>query len=389
MSKLDIGVGKVKAIVTVTDSRGRNNSKTVELNIREYQAPKILNFNVSRQNNSDTVIITKKAKAQKIVSSNRTVLTTNYEYSQGAIDTYAKSGYTGTWNTSTPLSNLSVGEVVLLQLYNTSRCDYDLIIASVNTINSNSVNTTSIGLDNSTNYNSYTVRTEYKLSSADTWTAWRTETDGSATINSSGWNVTKSYDIRVILADKLNQTVVMASISTAKTLVSYYKDIGVGIGKMWERGVLDVEGDTFVSGTLDSKSVKQNGRTLIDMFYPVGSIFITTVNTNPSSYMGGSWVRFGNGQTLIGVDESDTDFSTVQKTGGSKSHTIDYDNLPARAGKQVSWKGGLTSYSEWKSGNLAEGTWIMSNAYDTQTPWGKAISNLQPYITVYMWRRTA
>lgn len=394
LSKFDVGVGKVKAIVTVKDSRGRSNSKTVELNIREYQAPKILNFSVSRQNNSDTVIIMKKAKAQKIVSSNRTVLTTNYEYSQGAIDTYSKSGYTGTWSTSTPLSNLTVGEVVLLQLYNTSRCDYDLIVASVNTINSNSVNTTSIGLDNSTNYNSYTVRTEYKLSSAETWTAWRTETDSSATINSSGWDVTKSYDIRVILADKLNQTVVMASISTSKTLVSYYKDIGVGIGKMWERGVLDVGGDMYVSGTLDSatingRDIKQNGRTLLDMFYPVGAIFITTVNTNPSSYMGGTWVRFGNGQTLVGVNESDTDFSIVQKTGGAKSHTIDYDNLPARAGKQVSWKGGVTSYSEWKSGNLAKDTWIMSNAYDTQTPFGQSISNLQPYITVYMWRRTA
>lgn len=264
LSKFDIGVGKVKAIVTVTDSRGRSSSKTLELNIREYQAPKILNFSVSRQNNSDTVIITKKVKAQKIVSSNRTVLTTNYEYSQGGIDTYSKSGYTGTWNTTTPLSNLTVGEIVLLQLYNTSRCDYDLIIASVNAINSNSVNTTSIGLDNSTNYNSYTVRTEYKLSSADTWTAWRTETDSSATINSSGWDVTKSYDIRVILADKLNQTVVMASISTAKTLVSYYKDVGVGIGKMWERGVLDVGGDSYFSGTINGTTVKQNGNSVID-----------------------------------------------------------------------------------------------------------------------------
>ena len=248
LSKFDVGVGKVKAIVTVTDSRGRSNSKTVELNIREYQAPKILNFNVSRQNNSDTVIITKKAKAQKIVSSNRTVLATNYEYSQGAIDTYSKSGYTGTWNTSTPLSNLTVGEVVLLQLYNTSRCDYDLIIASVNTINSNSVNTTSIGLDNSTNYNSYTVKTEYKLTSASSWTVYRTETDSSATLNLTGFNVANSYDIRITLADKLNQTVVQASISTAKVLLDFNRDTGIGIGKMHERGVLDVGGDSYFGG---------------------------------------------------------------------------------------------------------------------------------------------
>ncbi|WP_171300833.1 DUF859 family phage minor structural protein [Enterococcus cecorum] len=310
LSKFDVGTGSLNATVTVTDSRGRTNSRTVSLNIQNYTAPKINNFSAVRQNNSATVIITK------------------------------------------PVSVSSI-------------------------------------LNGSTNINSYTVKTEYKLSSATSWTNWRNETNASAVINSSGWDVTKSYDIRVTLADKLNQMVVTASISTAKTLISYHKDVGVGIGKMHERGALDVGGDMYVSGTLDSKSVKQNGRTLLDMFYPVGAIFITTVNTNPSSYMGGSWVRFGNGQTLVGVNESDEDFNSAQKSGGSKSHTIDYENLPPRTGLQVNWKGGLTSYSEWKSGNLAKGTWIMSNAYDTQSPFSKAISNLQSYITVYMWRRTA
>lgn len=315
LSKFDVGIGSLNAVITVTDSRGRTNSRTVGINIQTYSAPKINNFSAVRQNNGATVIITKP------------------------------------------------------------------------------VNVSSI-LNGSTNINSYTVKTEYKLSSASTWTNWRNETNASAVINSSGWDVTKSYDIRVTLADKLNQMVVTASISTAKTLISYHKDVGVGIGKMHERGALDVGGDMYVSGTLDSttingRAIKQNGRTLLDMFYPVGAIFITTVNTNPSSYMGGTWVRFGNGQTLVGVNESDGDFNSVQKTGGSKSHTIDYENLPPRTGLQVNWKGGLTSYSEWKSGNLAKGTWIMSNAYDTQSPFSKAISNLQPYITVYMWRRTA
>ena len=315
LTKFDVGTGSLNATVTVTDSRGRTNSRTVGIKIQNYTPPKINNFSVVRQNNSANVIITK------------------------------------------PVSVSSI-------------------------------------LNGITNINSYTVKTEYKLSSATSWTNWRNETNTSAVINSGGWDVTKSYDIRVTLSDKLNQMVVTASISTAKTLISYHKDVGVGIGKMHERGALDVGGDMYVSGTLDSttingRAIKQNGRTLLDMFYPVGSIFITTVNTNPSSYMGGSWVRFGNGQTLVGVNESDGDFNSVQKTGGAKTHTIEPGNLPPRTGLQVNWKGGLTSYSEWKSGNLAKGTWIMSNAYDTQSPFSKAISNLQPYITVYMWRRTA
>ncbi|MCJ0596312.1 DUF859 family phage minor structural protein [Enterococcus cecorum] len=310
LTKFDVGSGSLNAVVTVTDSRGRTNSRTVGIKIQNYSAPTINNFSAVRQNNSDTVIITK------------------------------------------PVSVSSI-------------------------------------LNGSTNINSYTVKTEYKLTTATSWTVNRTETNSSATLNLSGFNVANSYDIRVTLADKLNQTVVQASISTAKVLLDFNRDIGVGIGKMHERGALDVGGDMYVSSTLNSASIKQNGRTLLDMFYPVGAIFITTVNTNPSSYMGGSWVRFGNGQTLVGVNESDEDFNSAQKSGGSKSHTIDYENLPPRTGLQVNWKGGLTSYSEWKSGNLAKGTWIMSNAYDTQSPFSKAISNLQPYITVYMWRRTA
>ncbi|XBG90922.1 DUF859 family phage minor structural protein [Enterococcus cecorum] len=279
LSKFDVGTGSLNATVTVTDSRGRTNSRTVSLNIQNYTAPKINNFSAVRQNNSATVIITK------------------------------------------PVSVSSI-------------------------------------LNGSTNINSYTVKTEYKLSSATSWTNWRNETNTSAVINSGGWDVTKSYDIRVTLADKLNQMVVTASISTAKTLISYHKDVGVGIGKMHERGALDVGGDMYVSGTLDSttingRAIKQNGRTLLDMFYPVGAIFITTVNTNPSSYMGGSWVRFGNGQTLVGVNESDGDFNSAQKSGGSKSHTIDYSNFPTRATIQKSWKGGTVSYAPWQGGSVS------------------------------------
>ena len=315
LAKFDVGTGSLNAIVTVIDSRGRTNSRMVGIKIQIYSAPTINNFSAVRQNNSDTVIITK------------------------------------------PVSVSSI-------------------------------------LNGSTNINSYTVNTEYKLTTATSWTVNRTENNSSATLNLSGFNVANSYDIRVTLADKLNQTVVQASISTAKVLLDLNRDIGIGIGKMHERGSLDVGGDMYVSGTLDSttingRAIKQNGRTLLDMFYPVGSIFITTVNTNPSSYMGGSWVRFGNGQTLVGVNESDGDFNSAQKSGGSKSHTIDYSNFPARATIQKSWKGGTVSYAPWQGGSVGSGTWIVSTPYDMGEPYGRAISNLQPYITVYMWRRTA
>lgn len=182
LTRVDVGTGSLSAVARATDSRGRTNSKTVNLNIQNYSAPTINNFSAVRQNNSDTVVITKPVSVSSIT--------------------------------------LSGG---------------------------------------STNYNSYTVKTEYKLASATTWTVNRTETNSSATLNLTGFNVANSYDIRITLADKLNQTVVQASISTAKVLLDFNRDTGIGIGKMHERGVLDIGGDTYVSGV-----IRQNNNQVID-----------------------------------------------------------------------------------------------------------------------------
>lgn len=248
-----------------------------------------------------------------------------------------------------------------------------------------------------TDYNISAIYIRHKASNSSTWattTVSATGKVGSVTqvIGSNGINTEYMYNIQIEVRDSVGSSTVNQDVPAMSYVIDFKTGgKGVAIGKPATRdNLFDVSFESNFDKNLKTSGVfYQKGKTLLDTFYPVGSIFITTVNTNPSSYMGGSWVRFGNGQTLVGVNESDTDFNTVQKTGGAKSHTIDYDNLPARTGKQVSWKGGLTSYSEWKSGNLAKDTWIMSNSYDTQTPWGKAISNLQPYITVYMWRRTA
>ena len=56
--------------------------------------------------------------------------------------------------------------------------------------------------------------------------------------------------------------------------------------------------------------------------YPVGSIYISVTNTNPGTIFGGPWVAFGTGRTLVGIDTSQTEFNTVEKTGGEKTHTL-------------------------------------------------------------------
>lgn len=138
--------------------------------------------------------------------------------------------------------------------------------------------------------------------------------------------------------------------------------------------------------------------------YPVGSIYISTSGTNPGSTYGGTWVEYGKGRTLVGVNSSDSDFNKVEKIGGEKKHTLTIYEMPEHDHGQL-----ITGYSEWGSkvisgyvlnfnstviSNLGAVQTTLANtstAYTNITSTGDdgAHNNLQPYITVYMWKRTA
>lgn len=127
----------------------------------------------------------------------------------------------------------------------------------------------------------------------------------------------------------------------------------------------------------------------IDNFYPIGSIYQSTAPTNPTTFMGGVWERFGNGRVLVGADEADADFNTANKTGGEKTHTLTIDEMPSHSHRQyVSANNGNDSIRrDWSSDGA-------SKAYDQGMNTGaaggdKPHNNLQPYITIYRWRRTA
>lgn len=127
----------------------------------------------------------------------------------------------------------------------------------------------------------------------------------------------------------------------------------------------------------------------IDNFYPIGSIYQSTAPTNPTTFMGGVWERFGNGRVLVGVDEADADFNTANKTGGEKTHTLTIDEMPSHSHRQyVSANNGNDSIRrDWSSDGA-------SKAYDQGMETGRAggnrpHNNLQPYVTLYRWRRIA
>ena len=67
-----------------------------------------------------------------------------------------------------------------------------------------------------------------------------------------------------------------------------------------------------------------NNKVVTVPYYRVGDLFLTTIATNPSNFLGGKWELFGPGRCLVCVDSSDSDFNTVKKTGGGQGHSHTY-----------------------------------------------------------------
>jgi hypothetical protein len=152
--------------------------------------------------------------------------------------------------------------------------------------------------------------------------------------------------------------------------------------------------------------------------YPVGSIYINATNaTNPATLLGfGTWVAFGAGRVMVGFNAADPLFDTAEETGGSKdasvvSHTHTFSATTSSNGQHthnVRNGSGGSSTNPLASNNGFSGM-DAAGAYEnfndivqqaeahTHTISGTTAStgssgtnaNLQPYITVYMWKRTA
>lgn len=131
-----------------------------------------------------------------------------------------------------------------------------------------------------------------------------------------------------------------------------------------------------------------------NLVYPVGSIYMSVNPINPSELFPlTAWAEWGKGRVPVGVDTSQTEFNKAEKTGGSKAVTLTVDQIPSHTHKvpKPEWYG-TTSQSDTGFGLLRTKNPIKDGSdgfVSAATGGGKAHSNLQPYITCYMWVRTA
>jgi len=148
----------------------------------------------------------------------------------------------------------------------------------------------------------------------------------------------------------------------------------------------------------------------IALLYPVGSIYTNaTSSTNPGTLLGfGTWTAFGAGRVPVGFDSSNALFDSAEETGGSAdaitvSHTHTATSTDSGHTHTTTWNNindfiqGSNSPGAEQSPDDVQGTFnITSNsgtANITTTVASAGSSgtnaNYQPYITVYMWKRTA
>ena len=128
---------------------------------------------------------------------------------------------------------------------------------------------------------------------------------------------------------------------------------------------------------------------LLLLLHPVGDLIFNTSGANPSTYIGGTWVAWGTGRVPVGVDTAQTEFNTVEKTGGTKSVTLTSKQMPILSTLPYGDSNGTTDTVIDSSAVHCVGRKTGSTPWATNPDGGNAFSILQPYITCYMWKRTA
>lgn len=271
--------------------------------------------------------------------------------------------------------------------------------------------------------NAVKTSVQYKQVSAQQWTdAGVTFASNTAFTYGKGQISTEtSYDVRYTLEDAFSTISVQEIVSTAAVVMDFKSGgKGVAIGKVSESDNTFEVAENWnvkVYGMLLKEYIQQFSKTI----YPVGSIYMSVNATNPATYFGGTWVAWGSGRVPVGINTSDSNFNTVEKTGGAATVTLTTNQMPSHThtfsgssattssagshthniGRDTDGGAGSSRYTVHSAGTSgADATSPTSSAgahthtltakgSNSNTGGGGSHNNLQPYIVCYMWKRTA
>ena len=253
-------------------------------------------------------------------------------------------------------------------------------ISAVNNKNAKTIKITLNGVTNTVTSSAYTIN---------------------ATTTFTNVSTDQTFTGKAVFTDSYTSVERIATLPTIAVTMDFYKDgNGIAMGKVAEQGdLLDVAWNERVRKNLTvDGTLTVAGKTLLNLIYPVGSIYMSVNSASPATLFGGTWEQLKN-RFLIGCGDT----YAAGASGGSATHTLSVDEMPthgnhlygngdwigqgASGGKYLNTDANMSSY-----GSSGRGWFLSSNeAYPAgyTTGGGKAHNNMPPYLAVYMWKRTA
>lgn len=183
----------------------------------------------------------------------------------------------------------------------------------------------------------------------------------------AGLEYTSEWVVEITVSDRLMSKTVEAAVGKGIPIANWGEDF-------WQFNV-DVR-----MATADGEV-----RTFLDLTYPVGAIYISTVETSPASLFGGTWERIKDRFLLAAGDSY-----AAGDSGGEATTTLTVDQIPSHRHNFYRERGSLewthTDGSCVYSSYTVVGTWTERT---DPTGGGKAHNNMPPYLAVYVWKRIA
>lgn len=437
-SGLSAGTKTIKT--TAIDSRGLSVSTTIQCVVQPWSAPRLTIESCERVSTATTTAKLVYSMTYTPIYTYPTASTQGVQLNSISLQQYNING--GSWNTASNNMTISGLSNELTYVINMRCADkvktttYSTAYITVSTINSLlSMRKWGCGI-NCIPQNGYALEVKGKTHLNGTVTVASTLT-ANAAINANKDikipNSVSSIDGSAPFAGSYSETDItnlkkhkstigaIAISNTWYNLISVRHRNGQGDGTsygMYLKSGLTSSG-SLTWGKQYGSTSWQAERTILDSgnykayllnAFPVGAIYITTTNTNPSTFLGGTWVQFGQGRTLVGVgqgNDGSTSMSfTANSEGGKYKHQHQYGllygeyyGLHSRELKlltydkegEASWQiASLTGYQSqdtFNNGNPSA-TVRSANQYANYAN-TELQDNLQPYISVYFWKRIA
>lgn len=270
-------------------------------------------------------------------------------------------------NTKVPLTTASKNYFMLLDDNgNAFKSLYSITLSNFNVIRSN-INNTFSGVNTFNNTTNFNGNTFFVETATFEDAIFNGEIDFNGTLNFNS-DITFSNEITFGGQTQFNDTM---TISDTGSFINY--------------GGTNIRGSLYLGS--DAKSY------LIDLIYPVGSIYISANNVNPSTIFGGTWEQLKD-KFLLGSGDT----YSVGITGGEATHTLTIDEIPSHKhdlrrnndiNANVYVSSGSSTYSWYITNGLTGGNTNGELITTTSVGGSQEHNNMPPYLVVSIWKRTA